>query len=799
MNAYRCPPRRLFWMGWILLSLPMLLCSAQVLAQDSTRPVVAIKIEGNLRTESVAIQRQIQTKTGVPLDPSVLREDIKRIYRLQRFQDIQVEVEEQDKGWLVVFKIKEKPAIREIRVLGHKELSLDDIKGVMNVKQYGILDRNLLQTNVEKIRDLYREKGYYLAEVEADVSKPKQASVVVTFRIAENAKIRIRHINFVGNAQVNSETLRAVLQTSEHDLFSWISGRSTYQEALIERDLFFLQSYYLDNGYVMVKLGKPKVYLNRDKRSIYITYWITEGKTYRYRKIDVTGDLKGFRKQVDRILSIKSGELFNRSKLYRQNILALSTLYQDHGYAYVNVNPNYQLDNANRVMDLSLAIQKGPRVRVERVELSGNTTTQDKVIRREIRFLEGEYYNGSKVRISQNRIFALGFFEKTDPMFGIKVVTQRGSRPDRIIVRFELKEKPTGTFQIGAGFSSVESLVFNAQIAKNNLFGRGQSLSFAAQLSGIRQLFQIQFVEPYLFDLPITFAFSAFNSQRDFRTLFTIGFVQTTTGGTLTFGYPIIDDLSVLLTYKFERVLINASGSTLEAGIRLKGFFSGADGPTITSSLRLSLQYDKRNNRIFPSKGHYQSLSVEVADWFLGSENRFYRFSATSRWYVSLPLDFVFRINANFGWILSPAARGVPAFERYRLGGINSLRGYRAFTVGPTRKIPATSESSFRLEDFNWGGNKELILNVELEFPIIPRVGIKGVIFFDAGNAFDDNEFFFQDKRNPSLPLGLYYSVGFGFRWFSPIGPLRFEWGIPITPRPQDEPILFEFSIGSAF
>lgn len=777
----------------------MLLFPTQAQAQDDSRPVVAIKIEGNLRTEAVAIRRQIQLKVGSPLDPAVLREDIKRIYRLQRFQDIQVEVEPQGAGWLVVFQIKEKPAIREIKITGHKELSLDDIKGVMNVKQYGILDRSLLQTNVDKIRDLYREKGYYLAEVEVEVSKPKQASVVVTFRVQENAKIRIRHINFVGNAQVNSDTLRSVLQTSEHDLFSWISGRSTYQEALIERDLFFLQSYYLDNGYVMVKLGKPQVYLNPDKRSIYITYWITEGKTYRYRKIDLKGDLKGFEKQVNQILSIKTGELFNRSKLYRANILALTTLYQDHGYAYVNVNPNYQLDGPKRVMDLSLTIQKGPRVKIERIEFSGNTTTQDKVIRREIRFLEGEYYNGSKVRLSQNRIFALGFFEKNDPMSGIKVVTQRGTQPDRIVVKFILKEKPTGTFQIGAGFSSVESLVFNAQIAKNNLFGRGQSLSFAAQLSGIRQLFQVQFVEPYLFDLPITFAFSAFNSQRDFRTLFTIGFVQTTTGGTLTFGYPIIDDLLISLTYKFERVLINASGNTLEAGIRLKGFFSGADGPTITSSLRLTLQYDKRNNRIFPSKGHFQSASVEVADRFLGSENRFTRFSLISRWYASLPLDFVFRVNAHFGWILSPSAQGVPSFERYRLGGINSLRGYRAFTVGPTRKIPAISESSFRLEDFNWGGNKEIVFNFEIEFPIIPRVGIKGVIFFDAGNAFDDNEFFFQDKRNPNLPLGLYYSVGFGFRWFSPIGPLRFEWGIPLTRRPQDDPILFEFSIGNAF
>jgi outer membrane protein insertion porin family len=656
-----------------------------------------------------------------------------------------------------------------------------------------------LQKNVEKIRDLYREKGFYLAEVDYDISKPLKASVIVTFRIRENAKIRIRQINFVGNRMVSSSVLRSTLQTSEHTLWSWISGSSTYQEALIARDLFFLQSYYLDNGYVMVRLGKPTVYLSADSRSMYITYQVTEGQVYRYGKIETSGDVEGFGKQLKRVIAIKQGELFNRSKLYQQIIMGITTLYQDRGYAYVNVIPNYKLDNKKRLLDLSIQIQKGPRVRVERIELEGNTTTQDKVIRREIRLKEGDYYSGSWMRISQQRIFALGFFERTDPMFGTKVVSQRGSKADRIVVRFVLKEKPTGTFQIGAGFSSVESLVFNAQVAKNNLFGRGQTLSFAAQFSSIRQLFQLQFIEPYFFDLPLTFAFSVFNSQRDYRTLFAIGFVQTTTGGSLTWGYQFIDDLMLLLTYKFERVLISASGNTLESGIRLKGFFSGTDGPTITSSLHLTLRYDKRDNRIFPTSGHYQSFSVEYADTYTFSENRFTRFSLASRWYFKMPLEFVVRLNANAGWVISPAPRGVPAFERYRLGGINTIRGYRPFTIGPTRKIPSVSDGAFRLEDFNWGGDKQVYFNIELEFPIVPRVGIKGVIFYDVGNTYDDGEFFFQDKRNPNLPLGMYHSIGFGFRWFSPIGPLRFEWGIPLTPRPGDEPILFEFSIGSAF
>ncbi|MCB9644731.1 MAG: outer membrane protein assembly factor BamA [Myxococcales bacterium] len=772
---------------------------------DNSPPIIKkIEIKGNLRTETMAILNQIQSRPKKPLDRSKVADDVKRIFALGPFKDVQVSARRDGEQLVLIFRVKEKPAIRDVRFKGYKEVGIDDIKKVVDVKKYGILNRARVQQNVQKIRELYVEKGFYLAEVEAEISRPTNASVIITFQIRENAKIMIRQINFVGNQKVTSQTLRQYLQTSEQSLLGMISGRSTYQEALIQQDLFRLNSYYMDHGYIKVKMGKPKVYLNADKRSIYITYWVTEGESYRYRKVGVKGDLLMPAETMLKKLTLRKGNVFNRTQLYKENLLALTNYYQNRGYAYVNVIPRHNLIEETREIDLTLEIQKGKKVRIERIEISGNTITQDRVVRREIRVAEGDYYNGRLVQISQQRIFALGFFEKAHPLYGIKANFRKGSQPDRVILQFEVKEKPTGTFQIGAGFSSFEQLVFNAQIAKNNLFGRGQSLSFAAQLSSIRQLFQIQFIEPYLFDSRWTFAFSAYNSQRDYGTLFSIGFRQTTTGGSLTWGYPLLDDLNLLLTYKFERVQINASGNTLDSGIRIKGFFSGVDGPSMTSSLRLTLRYDKRDNRLFPTKGHFQSLSVEHADWYLGSQNRFTRISAISRWYIGLPFfgnEFlpVLRFNLQLGWIFSPSAQGVPSFERYRLGGINSIRGFRPFTIGPTRRIPGQSDSAFKLDEFNWGGNKELIFNAELEIPIIPSVGLKGVLFFDAGNTYDDNEFLFEDRRNPFLPLGLFMSAGFGFRWFSPIGPLRFEFGLPITKRPGDETILFEFNIGNSF
>ncbi|MEM1009449.1 MAG: BamA/TamA family outer membrane protein, partial [Myxococcota bacterium] len=262
--------------------------------------------------------------------------------------------------------------------------------------------------------------------------------------------------------------------------------------------------------------------------------------------------------------------------------------------------------------------------------------------------------------------------------------------------------------------------------------------------------------------------------------------------------------LHLLLTYKLENIRIFASGNSQNSGIRLKGFFSGVDGPTITSSLRLSLRFDQRNNRMFPTSGNFQSLSVEHADWYLGSDNRFTRLSFNSRWYFGLPFfgkDFlpVLRFNLNLGWIVSPAARGVPSFERYRIGGLQTIRGFAPFSIGPTRNIGSESEGSFAIQPLNWGGSKQVIFNAEIEIPLVPSVGLKGVLFFDAGNAYDDTELMFQDRRYPNLPLGLFMSAGFGIRWLSPIGPLRFEFGLPITRRPGDQAILFEFGIGNAF
>jgi outer membrane protein insertion porin family len=449
-------------------------------------------------------------------------------------------------------------------------------------------------------------------------------------------------------------------------------------------------------------------------------------------------------------------------------------------------------------VDLTFEIEKGKLVYIERINIVGNSKTRDKVIRREMVISEGDLFSARRVAISRRRVLQLGYFKS------VKLTTRRGSTDERIVVTIKVAERPTGTFQIGAGFSSVENFIAQAQISQNNLFGRGQTLALQAQMSSLRQLFILRFIEPYFLDTRWTVAFAIYNSLVNYES-----FNRNATGGTLTFGYPITHSLRAFLTYKIENVEVDTHGQNvlLSGSSRLiipsTAVIANLFDDGITSSVRASVSYDTRDNRLFPTKGMYHNFSVEFASPYLASQNVFNRYRAFTRWYYPLyKKDLVFKVNAEIGMIASSKPQGVPIFERFFVGGINSVRGFRPRSLGPVVNVPVSPDPGAPLFGFPKGGNKELIFNFELEFNIFQKVGIKGVVFFDAGNAFDDSENFtvYPDlagwrKTKPMLRT----AWGFGFRWFSPIGPLRFEWGLPLVRQPGEERIVFEFTIGNLF
>ena len=764
---------------WILIV--CLLCG---LASAEPTLIDRIDIRGTHRIEPDTIRTQLATKRGQALDPAQLRVDLRAVWQLGAFTAVSASLD----GSTLVIEVVERPAIRKVLVAGNHELGLDKINDVLDLEHDALLDIAKVHANRDKVLELYREHGYYLATVDADTVPAGAGAVDVRLTVEEHAKIRVGEVTFTGNHALSTDELRGVLATKPPGVLSFLNDSGTYRQDMLERDLAVLIAHYLDAGFATVKLGEPALRLSRDKRRMYVTIPIEEGPRFAYGTITIKGDLLGTPASELARLAAKPGATFSRSTVERDRKL-LETEYADQGYANANVQPRMHLDAEHRRIDLGFEIVRGKRVYIERIHIRGNTKTRDKVVRREMKIAEGELYSASKLELSRARVMALGFFET------VTVSTTRGSSDEFVDVNVEVKERQTGMIQLGAGFSSRESFIVQGQASWDNFGGRGQTLAFQAQLSAIRRLFSFRFVEPYFLDTPWTFSAELYNQSHGLGSV-----SREATGGALTWGYPLSDHARAFVTYRLEEVGIQrGSGGVANLGART------TDIPLVdtanllrgglTSSLRGSLVYDTRNNRLFPTEGWYGTAYAEYAGKLTGSENQFVRWGGFLRRYHHLGGPFVLRLNGEVGVTTSLDGRGVPLTERYLLGGITDIRGYLPRSIGPQLFVPRPGDVGQPLAPFALGGNLQVIGNAEVEFPIARKLGISGVVFFDVGNAFN-----LEPKlATPSDGFGLRKSVGAGIRWFSPIGPLRFEWGIPLDLKPGERASGLDFTIGTSF
>lgn len=758
-------------------------------ADEAADRVASIQVEGARRAEPDAIRNVMLTKVGDRLDRLTIREDIRRIFGLGFFSDVRIDAQRTARGIELTVIVQEKPAIREVRIRGNDEISTTDLEELLDVRPYQVFSRAALQRNAAKIAEQYVEKGFYLVSVTHEVEELPDNQVDVIFVVEENAKVQVRSIDFLGNEQVDDDLLLDAMYTKVGSFLSFLSGAGTYREEIFQRDLQAITGVYFDHGYINARVDNPTVSISPDMKWISISIPVEEGEQYSIGSIDFSGDILTTKEDLEAVTRVRPGEIFSRSRL-QADIQAITKIYQDQAYAYVNIAPLTRVHQEERLVDLTFDIEKGSKVRWERIEIVGNDTTRDRVIRRELRIYEGEYFNGSLLELSKARVTALGYFEP-NPMTGlVEITTRKGSSDEWIVATVEVKERPTGTFQVGAGFSSAENFIATAQITQTNFFGWGQSVSLQAQLSSLRQLIQLQVVDPYFLDSNWTASFNFYRTEADYG-----GFRREATGGDVTFGHPIPflrdDDLRLFLTLTAEQVDVTSGGS-LVGSVPLHGrFFHG-----FASSGRLTLNWDTRNNRLFPSRGFVQSASVERTLPAPLSDIDYTRYTGVTRWYFQLPFRLVFKTQGTIGYI---AGDNIPISELYFVGGINSVRGYTLRTISPTVPVAISgTDPQAATFAFQIGGNKQLVWNNELEFPIFERLGVRGVVFYDMGNAFGVGENFFEFKEK-DLPLGLFHSVGWGIRWFSPLGPLRFEWGIPLTKRPEDQGLLFEFTIGNSF
>jgi outer membrane protein insertion porin family len=781
-------------------------------------PIVAIEVDGNRRVTKDDIKSYLRERASQSFEPEALSKDVRELWGSGFFDDIEVDLDRTDSGVTLRFTVRERPSVSKVEFDDNDEIDDDDLKEAIEVKENTVLSYPAIQRSIQKIRDMYAEKGYFLAEAKSEVVPQKNNEVLIRFKVIEHNQVSVRRVTFIGNHNVGSDELRATMYTGASSILSFGSGGPFRQDAF-ERDIAVISALYYDRGYLSVSISTPRVMLTPDRNGIEVSITIDEGPRYKIRQLRVyergpdgqeVDPLEG-RKQLRSMVRAKSGDYFNRAELL-EDLNAVRTLYHDAGYANVEATPETKLDPKTQEVDVIVPIVRGPVVYFERIEISGNTKTRDKVIRREMEIGESRKYSETLLERSKQRITALGYFERVD------VSTGEGSAPDKIRAVFEVTERPTGTFQVGAGFSSIESFIATAQVQQANLFGNGQSLALNAQVSGLRQLVNIRFFEPYFLDSKINFQLELFDQLRAYA-----DFSQSSVGGSVTWGYPLIEpELQASLTYTAELDKVStqrastffgtASAISLYNTLPLANLFN--DG--WTSSIRPALTFDTRDNRLFPTKGIYLRVSSELATSALASENQFWRNRFTGRYFYPLGGGIVLKLNQEAGIVTSPSSEGVPIFARFFLGGIFDVRGFRFRTVGPRLPLTSTTDpnSAPISNGANFGGNVQYYQNLELEFPIVDAVGIRGVFFTDAGNAWNTEGVYCNAATGgravtnkatdpcfsfPNDLLNLRTSWGFGIRWFSPLGPLRFEWGFPFKPLPYEESNVFEFTIGNFF
>ena len=739
--------------------------------------VVQVVVKGNRRIEQSAILNVVKMKAGDILEGDKTDSDIRAIHKMGHFQDVSAAVETSEKGAVLVYVVVEKPIVRSILFEGNKELTTDKLKEALEFKQNSVFSTKDMDKSVAKIKKLYGDEGYYLAEVEPVVVKKTPAELAVTFKIREGNKILIRTIRFDGNKTFSDRKLRGVIETKEKWFLSWLTGAGTYKEEVLKNDSALIADFYMNNGFINVKVGEPAVKLADSKEALEVSVGITEGDQYKVGEIAFKGELLEPAEDLRKKLKSEPDELFSRAIL-RTDIFTLTDVYADKGYAFANVNPLTKANPEKKIVDLTFDMEKGDLVYFERINIAGNPKTRDKVVRRELRIDEGALYSATGLKRSKQNLMNTGYFEEAT------IASAKGSAANKLNLDVNVKEKPTGTFSIGGGYSSLDGIIGQGSVQQANFLGLGLKANLSGSIGGKSQTYSLGVTDPYFLDTKWTLGGDVYRSERDY-----IDYSRRLTGADVKAGYPINDFIGTFFMYKYEiKDIFKPTAAYLDFNQTFPADYP--IGTSTTSSVFASITRNTTDYRLDPTTGMINSLSAEYAG--LGGDNKFARYIGDTTWFHPLYKKLIFSTKLTLGYIQN-VGKPVPIDEKFYLGGIFSLRGYKARTVSPLKNtLGQDINASGPISQVYLGGDTEAFGNMELSFPLLQDVGIKGVVFFDYGNAYGYNEKMFGS---------VLMSYGAGIRWASPIGPLRLEYGIPLKPRSglDNSSGRFEFSIGSMF
>lgn len=816
--------------------------------------VVEIQIQGNRRIEADAIRARITTQPGDVYDPARVADDVRQIHALGFFRDVRVRSARDGGGRVLTFEIEENPVVRQVSIAGNDAIDSDRIRDQLTLTTGATLDLPLLYENRDRIEALYRAEGYYQAQVRYDIKTLPNDAVAVNFDVTEGRKLKLREINFEGNEALSDAELKRGMRTKPWRFWSWVTRyldkSGTYAEPVFMQDLQGIEKKYGEAGFLRVDVGEPQIATVDD--GIIVNVAITEGDRFKVGKLDFAGDSTIDPEEARAELALPKDEWFNRTHLSQDNE-RVTRRYSDRGFALAQVDPRTRTNEADKTVDVTFDVTRGPLQFVKRIDVSGNTRTVDRVIRREVQLVEGELYSARKIAATKARLDSLGFFEE------VNIETVKADAPDSVDLAVGVVEKPTGSLSFGAGYSSQDKLVFSGSVAQNNLFGRGYGLRLAADIGGRRDRFYATFSNRRVFDSEYSLTASAFRSSLQYE-----DFEETSTGGDASIGraFDEAGRYRGYARYSFADREIDADDEINASSVIFREFLQDS---AITSLAGLGFRADTRNDRVLPTAGYEYWLRTDGAG--LGGFAKFLRLEASAAWYHGVPEWLPLPLRDRSSVVLSGRAGyafpfndiedydlpdngpvdcindfscpldkidedlKLPLTERYFLGGIGSyqLRGFKARSVGPRRTQLAESINIFGqgtgvfrpvnvnfdgscakgpgrcndlddrdIDDFEElddtdvvGGNQFISLSGEYRFPISEALGLVGILFFDTGNAFDEESILFDVTE-------WRFGTGVGALWFSPFGPLQAFVGFPLDALEDEDAVVFEFSVGGS-
>jgi len=731
-----------------------------------------IRVEGVQRVEPGTVFGYLPVKVGETFTDEKGAESIRALYNTGFFKDVQIRAE----GNVLVVRVEERPAISQLEFIGIKEFDKDTLRrslrgvGVAEARYY---DKSLIDRAEQELKRQYVSRGYYAADVQTTVTPVDANRVSVTFTVDDGPVAKIRQVNIVGNKAFKEGDLRDEMQLSTPNWLSWYTKNDLYSKQKLTADLEALRSFYLDRGYLEFAIESTQVSITPDKKDIYLTLNLHEGEQYKVSDIKLTGELLSKQAEMEKLIKLKQGDVFSSAKL-SATTKAITDLLGTYGYAFATINPQPQINQKDRTVALTLVVDPGRRVYVRRVNVVGNSKTRDEVVRREMRQMEASWFDGEKLQLSQNRINRTGYFTDTN------ITTEDvAGTADQVDVNVNVTEKPTGSINLGVGFSSTDKVVLSAGIRQDNVFGSGTSLGLDVNTSKANRTIALTQYDPYFTTDGISRSTELY--YRTYQPLYYTGdttYKIVQQGGNVKFGVPFSETDTVFFGIGYERTTIDVSSNT---PLAYQNFVTKNGRITNNIPITVGWSKDQRDSALVPTRGRYQQANLEVG--IPGGDLEYYRAYYQHQYFYPVSKSFTLAFNNEIGYGHGYGNKDFPVFKNYYAGGIGSVRGYETSTLGP--------------RDANGiaiGGASKFVGNMEFIFPL-PGSGVDRTVrlftFFDYGNVFAEGQ---------PYKLGeMRYSTGFGLSWLSPIGPLKISMGFPIKRKAQDQTQRFQFQIGTAF